>query len=174
MDATLSAYRSIQKQAHEIFKKKLQQYGVSWKHFRPITIVDQVFIKANRIRTIEETQKQHTPETIEEDLIGIVNYCLIALILLDNASIKDETQALDHYEQQWQQTLDLMQQKNTDYGDAWRQMHVFSFTDIILSRLERLKKLLNNHADKATIKDQWRDILNYAMFYLIRLKEATT
>ena len=163
----------------DIFAKKLKDYGTSWRMFRIPSITDQVFIKAQRIRTIEETGTQKIGDDIRGEYIGIVNYSVIALIQMELANDKrmqlpvDETQKL--YDKYAKEAKDLMEKKNHDYGEAWREMRVSSLTDMILTKLVRIKQIEDN--DGATVISEgidanYFDIINYAIFALIRLSEG--
>lgn len=163
----------------DIFAKKLKDYGTSWRMFRIPSITDQVFIKAQRIRTIEETGTQKIGDDIRGEYIGIVNYSVIALIQMELSDDKrmqlpvDETQKL--YDKYAKEAKDLMEKKNHDYGEAWREMRVSSLTDMILTKLVRIKQIEDN--DGATVISEgidanYFDIINYAIFALIRLSEG--
>lgn len=163
----------------DIFAKKLKDYGTSWRMFRIPSITDQVFIKAQRIRTIEETGTQKIGDDIRGEYIGIVNYSVIALIQMELANDKrmqlpvDETQKL--YDKYAKEAKELMEKKNHDYGEAWREMRVSSLTDMILTKLVRIKQIEDN--DGATVISEgidanYFDIINYAIFALIRLSEG--
>ena len=162
----------------QIFKQKTIDYGTSWRALRPTSVTDQIFIKANRIRTIEEAETQMIEEGVESEFKGIVNYCVIALIQLD-LGWKDIEEivaesALEHFETKQNLATELMQAKNHDYGEAWRDMRVSSMTDLILMKLLRIKQIENN--DGSTLISEgvdagYLDIINYALFALIKLKE---
>ncbi len=167
-------YFRIIAKAKEIFIKKSEQYGASWKYFRTIGLTDQIFIKARRIRKIEETGTHQIEENVEMELLGIVNYAVIGLILSDIRF--DINVPLDNlselYDLHVHSAFELMQKKNSDYDDAWKKMSTHSYTDIILVRCERLKNICKKTPDDyQRIKDQFTDILNYSVFYLIRLQD---
>lgn len=178
MTHTLSQYRSIVTQCKDLYVKKAKDYGTSWRVLRPISIVDQIYIKAWRIRQIQETGSQKVEDSIESEFIGIVNYGIIALIqgaMPGDAPIDlTADEAKDWYEQKAQEIEDLMLQKNHDYGEAWRDMSQQSFVDLILVKLLRIKQILAN--DGQTIVSEgmdanFCDIVNYAIFALIKMSE---
>lgn len=163
----------------DIFAKKLRDYGTSWRMFRISSITDQVFIKAQRIRTIEQNGTQKINDDIRGEYLGIVNYSIIALIQMELKDDKrmelpvDETLKL--YEKYASSAKSLMENKNHDYGEAWRDMRVSSLTDMILVKLFRIKQIEDNQG--ATIVSEgidanYYDIINYAIFALIRLAEG--
>ncbi len=168
-------YFRIIDEAKGVFLKKLEQYGTSWKYFRPVGLADQIFIKASRIRKIEETGTREIEENIEAELLGIINYAVVGLIL---SEIKFDVKVPlanvpELYDKYVKEAFELMQKKNTDYDDAWKRMSVQSYTDIILVRCERLKNICEKTPDDyQRIKDQFTDILNYSVFYQIRLRET--
>lgn len=163
----------------DIFAKKLKDYGTSWRMFRISSITDQVFIKASRIRTIEQNKTQKIEDDIRGEYIGIVNYSIIALIQMD---LKDDSrmnlpadEAQNLYVKYARAAKELMEKKNHDYGEAWRDMRISSLTDMILTKLVRIKQIEDNEG--ATIISEgidanYFDIINYAIFALIRLTEG--
>lgn len=178
MSHTLQQYRSVVNRCKDLFIKKAKDYGTSWRVLRPISIVDQIYIKACRIRQVQETGMQKIEDSIESEFIGIVNYGIIALVqssLGKEASTElsaEEAQAL--YEQKAREVEDLMQQKNHDYGEAWRDMSQESFVDLVLVKLLRIKQILAN--DGQTIVSEgmdanFSDIINYGIFALIKIQE---
>lgn len=176
MQQTLQQYDAIVAQCKAIFTKKNQDYGTAWRILRPSSLTDQLYIKAKRIRSIEEKQVQQVEDSIESEFIGLVNYCVMALIQLhlpDNTPLDMEPTAIErHYDEQIQQTRDLMIAKNHDYGEVWREMRVSSMTDLILMKLLRIKQIEDNDG-KTLISEgleaNYRDIINYAIFALIQL-----
>ncbi len=176
---TLEQYDDIIASSKDIYMKKVKDYGTSWRMLRPRSLTDQIFIKAKRIRNIEEMQSQQIAEGIDSELMGIINYSLIALIQLELKDYVDmelspaESEKL--YDQQVKLTRSLMLQKNHDYGEAWRDLRNTSFTDLILMKLMRLKQIEDNQG--VTIISEgpdanYQDIINYAIFALIKMKEA--
>lgn len=162
----------------DIFGKKLQDYGTSWRVMRPMSLTDQIYIKARRIRSLEEKGESNAAvnEGIVPEFIGIVNYCAIALIQMElgsGDSIPAE-EALRLYDREIERATSLMTNKNHDYDEAWRNMRVSSFTDIILQKLMRTKEI-EGHDGHTIISEgidaNYMDIINYAIFALIKLKQ---
>lgn len=161
----------------EIYSKKLIDYGTSWRVMRPISLTDQIFIKARRIRSLEEKgiDKAAVNEGIEPEFIGIVNYCVIALIQLElgPGNPIDNTDALKLYDKWIGNATGLMLNKNHDYDEAWRQMRISSFTDIILQKLMRTKEI-EDHNGKTAVSEgidaNYMDMINYALFAIIKLQ----
>ena len=171
---TSQQYDAIISNCRDIFQKKLQDYGTSWRMFRISSITDQVFIKANRVRTIEENGTQQIEDDIRGEYIGMVNYSIIALIQLeldkDNRMEMPVNETMSLYTKYAQAAKDLMEKKNHDYGEAWREMRVSSFTDLILMKLLRIKQIEDNRGMTSVsegIDSGYRDIVNYAVFALI-------
>ena len=162
-------------QCKEIFEKKTYDYGTAWRILRPISITDQIFIKAQRIRSIEEKQENKVGESIENEFIGIVNYCIIALIQLELKASDDMEMdpnlVLKYYDQKAEECKNLMVTKNHDYGEAWRDMRVSTYTDLILMKILRTKQIEDKDG-KTLISEgidaNFSDMLNYAIFALIR------
>lgn len=161
-----------------IFIKKMEDYGTSWHIMRPSSLTDQIFIKAKRIRYIEENGEENTliKEGIRPEFIGIVNYGAMALIQLERRDYEkslSKDEALKLYDRMINDSVSLMYNKNHDYNEAWRQMRVSSFTDIILQKLYRTREIENNNG-KTIISEgidaNYMDIINYALFALIKLK----
>ena len=159
----------------ELFGKKLYDYGASWRIMRPESLTDQIFIKAKRIRTLETGAENLVGEDINSELIGIVNYGLIALVQLelgyaDHCDITpDEAMAL--YDKQAQITLELMKKKNHDYNEAWRGMRTSSYTDLILTKIWRTKQieeLCGETKVSEGVDANYMDMINYAVFGLIK------
>ena len=176
MSNTNSQYDSAVRSCRDIFIKKTKDYGTSWRVLRPISILDQLFIKAQRIRTIQEKKTQLVPDDIRDEFRGMVNYSVIGLIQLGlgNDAVEDlpVEQVETWYDEKIAETKALMQKKNHDYGEAWRSMSQESFVDLILMKLQRIRQILNN--DGKTIMSEgidanYLDIINYAVFALILL-----
>ena len=175
---TLHQYRSIITICKSLYIKKAGDYSTSWRVLRPISIVDQIYIKAWRIRQIQETGQQKIADSVESEFIGIVNYGLIALIQ-DNARTDEELEwsadkAKMAYETQATLVEQLMLQKNHDYGEAWREMSQQSFVDLILVKLLRIKQIIANDGQVKVSEGadaNFIDIVNYAVFALIKLHE---
>ncbi|MBS1590397.1 MAG: DUF1599 domain-containing protein [Bacteroidetes bacterium] len=176
---TLTQYRSVATQCKELYTSKAQDYGTSWRVLRTISIVDQIYIKAWRIRQIQETGFQKISDSIESEFIGIVNYGIIALIQLqetDNENMDwSALEATEKYEVQAKRIEALMLQKNHDYGEAWRDMSQQSFVDLILVKLLRIKQILANDGQTQVSEGMganFDDIVNYALFALIKMEEG--
>ncbi len=175
---TNSQYQSIISDCREIFAKKTSDYGTAWRILRPSSLTDQIFIKANRIRTLQEEKVSKVGEGIEDEFIGIVNYSIMALIQLEKGyadqSDMDAEEAISQYEEKAKEAFELMKNKNHDYGEAWRDMRVSSLCDLILMKLLRVKQIENNKGQTLIsegIDANYMDILNYAVFALILLLE---
>jgi len=159
-----------------IFDKKLKDYGPSWRIMRPESITDQIFIKAKRIRNIEINGETKVGEGIMPEFIGIVNYGVIGLIQLELGFSDTEditvARALELYDKHITETKELMYAKNHDYGEAWRMMRISSYTDLILTKINRVKEI-ENHSGATVISEgidaNYMDMINYAIFGLIRL-----
>jgi hypothetical protein len=175
---TVSEYNQVISLCKELFKKKTKDYGTAWRILRLPSITDQIFIKAQRIRSIQEKGMQKVNDPIQDEFIGIINYCLIALIQLNF----EGDQRLDlsfeelepHYDEWVAATRGLLENKNHDYGEAWRDMRVASMTDIILMKLYRVKQIEDNQGKTMVsegIAANYQDMINYAVFCLIKLKE---
>ncbi len=169
-------FREAIGRCRNIFEKKLQDYGTSWRVMRPKSLTDQIFIKARRIRTLEEKGDARVDEGVEPEFIGIVNYGAIALIQmrLGTGEPIAAEEALMEYDRELAEATALMTDKNHDYDEAWREMRVSSYTDIILQKLYRTREIEDH--DGHTIASEgidanYRDMINYALFGLIRLAE---
>lgn len=163
----------------QVFLDKTRDYGTSWRVLRIISVVDQVFIKAQRIRTIQEKKVQKIGDSIASEFMGIVNYCVIGLIQmeLDSTSVEDlnVTEVEILYNKQIDRARNLMLDKNHDYGEAWRDMSQESYVDLILVKLLRIRQILANDG-KTRISEgidaNFTDMLNYAIFGLILIEEG--
>ncbi len=173
-DKTNQQYDAAINSCKEIFIKKTKDYGTSWRVYRTISVADQIYIKAKRIRNIQENKLQKIDDDLLSEFKGIANYGVIGLIQLDLHN--DETEDMDvevvskMYEEKIAVAKQLMQDKNHDYGEAWREMSQESFADLILAKVLRIKQILNN--DGKTIASEgidanFYDIINYAAFALI-------
>ena len=178
MEQTIAEFDSIIKKCEDIFAKKMKDYGSAWRILRTSSLTDQIFIKAQRIRSIEQKGSQRVDEGVVSEFIGIVNYSIIGLIQLDLA-IVEQSEELDFdtsmnlFEKYALKSKNLMLDKNHDYGEAWKDMRVSSLTDLILQKLLRVKQIENN--DRSTLISEgidanYLDMLNYAVFALIKLK----
>ena len=179
---TTQQYAKIIQKSRQLFEKKTSDYGTAWRILRPSSLTDQIFIKAQRIRTIQETGLAKVDEPIEDGFVAIVNYCIMALIQLelpskisaepDQAHHMNVHQVMSLYDRFAEASLDLMLRKNHDYGEAWRSMRVTSITDLILMKLLRTKQIEDN-AGLTKVSEgvdaNYFDMLNYAVFALILL-----
>jgi len=167
-------YDNVVKKCREIFFKKTKDYGTSWRVYRTISVADQIYIKAKRIRNIQEKGIQKIDDNMESEFSGIVNYAVIGLIQLDIHDDEMEElplkETLDFYDKKIQAAKSLMLNKNHDYGEAWRDMSQESFTDLILAKVLRIKQIVRNEGKTLAsegIDANFYDILNYAVFALI-------
>jgi hypothetical protein len=179
-DTTAQQYHKALEACKDIFFDKMHDYGTAWRILRTSSLTDQIFIKANRIRTIQQLKKSLVEEGIRSEFIGIVNYSVMALIqleLIDEAELNlryDRAQKL--YEKYTAEAFALMERKNHDYGEAWRDMRVSSLTDLILMKLLRIKQIEDNDGQTLVsegIDANYYDMINYAIFALIKLDEST-
>ena len=162
----------------EIFMNKIKDYGTSWRILRPQSLTDQIFIKAQRIRTIEQTGLNKVNESIEDEFRGIINYAIIAIIQLeltdaDPVQLAPE-KALELYNHTIGKIQSLMENNNHDYGEAWRDLRISSFTDLILMKLLRVKQIEENEGKTIIsegVASHYSDMVNYSIFALIKLKE---
>lgn len=160
-----------------LFLKKTSDYGTAWRILRPSSLTDQLFIKAQRIRTLEEKKVSKVGEDITAEYIGIVNYCVIAMLQLelspDDPFELDVEQVERLFDKRVNETKELMFAKNHDYGEAWRDMRISSLTDLILMKILRVKQIEDHNGQTLAsegIKANYQDMLNYAVFALIRLE----
>lgn len=177
MNQTSQQYDSIIAKCKELYAKKLHDYGTAWRILRLPSLTDQIFIKAQRIRTLQQNAVQKVEEGEIAEFIGIINYSVMALIQMD-LGVADQpdltpTEAISWYEKHIEITKNLMLNKNHDYGEAWRDMRVSSLTDLILQKLLRVKQIENN-AGKTLVSEgidaNYQDMINYAVFALIHLQ----
>jgi len=176
VEKTTSEYKQVIATCKALFAKKTKDYGTAWRILRLPSITDQIFIKAQRIRSIQEKGMQKVEDPIKDEFIGIINYCLIALIQIDlegSAELDmkfDELEGL--YDRAVNSTVSLLQDKNHDYNEAWREMRVSSITDIILMKLLRVKQIEDNQGKTLVsegVKANYQDMINYSVFALIKL-----
>ncbi len=180
MEKTLQQYDSALAKCRDIFHKKTKDYGTAWRILRPTSLTDQLYIKAERIRSIEETGENKVGESIEGEYIALVNYSIMAIIQLklsrEEGLDLEISVAMNWYDNTMEITRNLMIKKNHDYGEAWRNMRISSITDIILQKLLRVKQIEDNKG-KTLISEgldaNYMDIINYALFALIRLSEKS-
>ena len=175
---TENQYNEVIVKCRDIFIKKTKDYGTAWRILRLSSITDQIYIKAKRIRSIQDNGVTKVDEGIEPEFIGIINYCIIALIQMtmdDDAELELDPAALnEYYEREVQETLGLLRNKNHDYGEAWRDMRVSSITDIILMKIHRTKQIEDNKGQTLIsegVGANYRDMINYAVFCMIKLQE---
>lgn len=176
MQNTSQQYDLAISQCKDIFLKKMKDYGTAWRNLRLTSLTDQIFIKAQRIKSIEEKGTQKVGDDIKGEYVGIINYCVMALIQFQLANDKrmdlpyNEAEAL--YVEYLAKTKKLMEDKNHDYGEAWRDMRVSSLTDLILMKIFRVKQIEDNQG-KTIISEgvdaNYMDMINYSVFALIKL-----
>lgn len=179
MEKTATEYKQVIATCKALFAKKTQDYGTAWRILRLPSITDQIYIKAQRIRSIQQKGVQKVQDPIKDEFVGIINYCIIAMIqmkLQDDRHLEmrfDELEPL--YDSAVQETFDLLQNKNHDYGEAWRDMRVTSMTDIILMKLLRVKQIEDNAGQTLVsegVKANYQDMINYAVFCMIKINEG--
>lgn len=177
---TLSEYNQVIEACKEVFEKKTKDYGTAWRILRLSSITDQILIKAKRIRSIQEKGVMKVQEGIRGEFFAIVNYCVMAQIQVQLEEEKveelelDEKYAVALYDQKLKETRALLENKNHDYGEAWRDMRVSSMTDIILMKIFRVKQIEDNEGETLIsegVNANYQDMLNYAVFCLIKLDE---
>lgn len=173
-EQTVGEYKEVIKVCKELFMRKTIDYGSAWRILRLSSMTDQIFIKAQRIRSIQEKGGQRVDDDITGEFVGIINYCLIALIQMEldeNAPMELEVDYLEkRYDHFAEATRQLLENKNHDYGEAWRDMRVSSMTDIILMKLLRVKQIEDNEGETLVsegIDANYMDMINYAVFSLI-------
>lgn len=174
---TQEQFRSVMAECRNLFAQKLHDYGASWRILRPTSLTDQIYIKARRIRTLETCGQALVDEGVRSEFVGIVNYAVIGLIQLELgvAETQDEMTAqecLVAYDKHATKAMELMLCKNHDYGEAWRQMRISSYTDLILMKVMRTKQIEDLHGDTLVsegIDANYMDMMNYAVFGLIKL-----
>ena len=177
MEATNQQFETSLQECRSLFAKKLHDYGASWRILRPSSLTDQLFIKAKRIRSLEIKQCSLVGEGIRPEFIALINYGIIGLIQLekgfaDHVDISNE-EALTLYDKMAHEALELMKKKNHDYDEAWRGMRVSSYTDFILTKIERIKEIEELQGQPLVsegIDANYMDIINYAVFGMIKLK----
>ncbi len=183
MNQTNTQYQQVIKECRNLFMHKARDYGTAWRILRMPSVTDQIFIKAERIRSLQETGVNKVGDSEEGEFVAIVNYCVIALMLLDFEGVGqekiDETLdtlelLADLYDEKVEMAYETMQGKNHDYGEVWRKMRISSITDLILMKILRLKQIEDNRG-KLSVSEgpeaNYIDILNYAVFSLIKINE---
>lgn len=173
---TDTQYDAVINNCKQLFLKKAKDYGTAWRILRPESITDQIFIKAQRIRTLEEKKVSKVDEGVTPEYIGIINYCVIALIqleLTENDPIELPFADVERlYTEKIGETKALMENKNHDYGEAWRDMRISSLTDLILMKIFRVKQIEDNKGLTLVsegVEANYQDMINYSVFALIRL-----
>ena len=171
-------FSEITEEVKKLFIKKHQDYGSSWRILRPTSITDQIFIKARRIRSIQETKENKVGDDLKGEFIGILNYSIMAVIQLDETiegnDLTLET-AQEHYVKVLGKAFELFQNKNHDYGEAWRDMRISSIVDLILMKLLRVKQIEDNDGKTVVsegLESNYLDMVNYSVFCLIRISEG--
>ena len=173
--STVNDYKKIIAICKDIYLKKSNDYGSAWRILRAPSLTDQIFIKAQRIRSIQEKKEMKIDEKIDNEFIGIINYCIMAIIQIESddesidISLNDLEKLYDNYSHE---IMNLLSDKNHDYDEAWKEMRISSMTDIILMKLYRTKQIENNDGKTLIsegIKANYQDIVNYSVFCLIKL-----
>ncbi len=173
---TIDEYKEVIRACKEVFVKKTKDYGTAWRILRLPSITDQIFIKAQRIRSIQEKGLQKVDDDIKSEFIGIVNYCIIAMIQIELSDNQEENIPTDQlirlFDESVNDTIKLLEDKNHDYDEAWKEMRVSSITDIILMKIFRVKQIEDNQGKTLIsegIKANYQDMMNYSVFCLIKL-----
>lgn len=179
MNKTSEQYDAVIKICRDLFEKKMKDYGSAWRILRLPSLTDQIFIKAQRIRSIQEHQEQKIEEGERSEFIGIINYAIMALVQAEKGIAQQPDlgaeEAVKLYDVHVKATKKLMEDKNHDYSEAWRDMRVSSLTDLILQKLLRVKQIENNKGKTIVsegIEANYQDMINYAVFAMIHLDEA--
>ena len=175
---TESECRAVLELCRSLFEMKLHDYGAAWRILRPESLTDQIYIKGERIRSIQIRGEAHVPEGIDSEFVGIVNYGLIGMIQLELGPVSrpdlDASTALSLYDRFAEATLQLLLSKNHDYGEAWRNMRLSSMVDLILSKVYRTKQI-EDHKGETFVSEgidaNYKDMVNYALFCLVKLSE---
>ena len=173
---TYQEYNRVIQACKDVFEKKTKDYGTAWRILRLPSLTDQIYIKAQRIRSIQEKGTQQVEDSVAGEFVGIINYCLIALIQLElppDAPLELPYGELEPlYDRMAEETQQLLRSKNHDYGEAWREMRVSSITDIILMKLLRVKQIEDNRGETIIsegVRANYQDMINYAVFCLIKM-----
>ena len=177
MQQTSFLFDEVIATCRELFSKKTKDYGTAWRILRLPSLTDQIFIKAQRIRSLQELSTRKVDEGERSEFIGIINYSIMALIQLELGVAEQPDlsaeEALNHYDAQVAITKSLMEDKNHDYGEAWKELRISSLTDLILQKLLRVKQIEDNKGETLVsegIAANYQDIINYAVFALIHLE----
>ena len=176
---TSKEYDAVVQVCLELFSKKMKDYGCAWRILRLPSLTDQIYIKAQRIRGIQQNAVQKVDEGAASEFIGIINYCIMALIQIEKGVVEQPDLSFEEavllYAEKIAVTKQLMMDKNHDYGEAWRDMRVSSLTDLILQKLLRVKQIEDNLGHTLVsegIDANYQDMINYAVFALIHLNES--
>lgn len=179
MKDTSKQYDAVVKICRELFVNKMGDYGCAWRILRLPSLTDQIFIKAQRIRGLQQNEVRRVDEDEKPEFIGIINYSIMALIQLElgvaNQPDLNQERALELYNEKITRTKELMENKNHDYGEAWRDMRVSSLTDLIIQKLLRVKQIEDNKGKTLVsegIDANYQDMINYAIFALILIEET--
>ncbi|SDQ54010.1 DUF1599 domain-containing protein [Flagellimonas zhangzhouensis] len=178
MQQTSQQYDAVIKTCRDLFSKKAKDYGTAWRILRLPSLTDQIFIKAQRIRSLQQNEVRKVDEGEQSEFIGIINYSIMALIQIKKGVVEqpdiNAEEAIALYDEQVAITKKLMEDKNHDYGEAWRDMRVSSLTDLILQKLLRVKQIEDNQGNTLVsegVDANYQDMVNYAVFALIHLGE---
>ncbi len=173
---TEEQFKQVMAECRSLFEKKLHDYSASWRILRPSSLTDQLFIKAKRIRSLEIKKESLVGEGIRPEFIGLINYGIVGLIQLDRGYVDEvditNAQAMELYDRFAHEALELMLKKNHDYNEAWRSMRVSSYTDFILTKIQRIKEIEDLGGETLVsegIDANYMDIINYAVFGIIKL-----
>lgn len=179
MQDTSKQYDAVIETCRSLFINKMSDYGSAWRILRLPSLTDQIFIKAQRIRSLQQNEVRKIDEGVQSEFIGIINYCIMALIQLDKGVVEQPDlsteQATRLYDEKVSTTKKLMEDKNHDYGEAWREMRVSSLTDLILQKLLRVKQIEDNLGKTRVsegIEANYQDMINYAIFAMIHLASS--
>ena len=179
MSNTSQEFDTVIVKCRKLFTQKMADYGSAWRILRLPSFTDQIFIKAQRIRNLQDSNVQKVADNIEGEFIGIINYSVMALIQIEKGIAQqpdlDVDEAVKHYDQVVKASKTLMENKNHDYGEAWRDMRVSSLTDLILQKLLRVKQIEDNQGKTQVsegVEANYQDMLNYAVFALILMSKS--
>ncbi len=178
LSKTERQFTAVMEECRTLFQKKLHDYGASWRILRPSSLTDQLYIKAKRIRSLEVKRESLVGEGIRPEFVALINYGIVGLIQLERGFVDEvditPDEALALYDQHAKEALELMKKKNHDYDEAWRSMRVSSYTDFILTKIQRVKEIEDIHGATLVsegIDANYMDIINYAVFGTIKLQE---
>lgn len=179
MEHTSHQYKEVISQCRALFVNKMKDYGPAWRILRLPSLTDQIYIKAQRVRSIEQKGKQLVEDDLRGEFIGILNYSIMALIQLELGVVDkpdmDSAEATAQFDKWTQKTMELMERKNHDYGEAWREMRISSITDLILQKILRIKQIEDNQGETIVsegLEANYMDMVNYAAFVLIKMGET--